>query len=701
MPQAVFSACGKFFYGGMKVKKIVFFIILGMIMSGCSIYQEPEYTLQDLKEKLKESQNLSDNVENELKNLENEFEKEQQANSTIDSTKPVDKNDEDKQTDRNDLQKKVEEQLSEDEEVLKTNFTQLKNGKLSAVIVTGCPVAEDDEYATYPSDQKIWFVVDDFVTRLDDTEDTMDWSYENPEFITENEGTLLYTIKSNGSPYPITLMWRIVNDRPEFIEEILPWMTHVEGGEFEGINRVTASSVGGMNDLPCYFYWDGEEIREYGAVELNKEELLKLSDAKKYLDEIERIDGKVESILYQETKDTAYIYINYTVSRVNQERERTEEYYHSAYLSVDCETGKLTPIKVDNDSNYEILNSFLDECDYDAHFVKAVVPEIAVYPEKPSLFQNSESQTEVQEENKPASEPKPENAAGNNEESLPSSTEKTEEQSDKNITTGQDNLSGDEVIKQSWSDAKSGSPEKGRDSLEQMYNQTQDSTYLKERLSLCRTYGIPNWNSTKEQESFFIQLIEYLKQEDINSAERYLMTNRAMVQSLIESCEKDGTCTMYYQQTLNGKGLAVTVGRSSKDANSYGISLLYSSWVNGIPNDKAIYISHTYYPNMDVMRTYCKTTLTNGLANGKSICFTQAKGEFGYTLEGNVKNDFWTGKVTRSYWEFEDEIEYLENGRQSSSNDRDIGETVFGIFSEKSGVLNSEFYLTVKTGRLK
>lgn len=689
------------------MKKIVFLIILGMIMSGCSAYQEPEYTLQDLKDKLKESQNLSDNVENELKNLENEFEKEQQANSTLDSTKPVDKNDEDKQVDRNDLQKKVEEHLSQDEEVLKTNFTQLKNGKLSAVIVTGCPVAEDDEYATYPSDQKIWFVVDDFVTRLDDTEDTMDWSYINPEFITENEGTLLYTTKSNGSPYPITLMWRIVNDRPEFIEEILPWMTHVEGGEFEGINRVTASSVGGMNNLPCYFYWDGEEIREYGAVELNKEEFLKLSDAKKYLDEIERIDGKVESILYQETKDTAYIYINYTVSRVNQERERTEEYYHSAYLSVDCETGKLTPIKVDNDSNYEILNSFLDECDYHAHFVKAVVPEIAVYPEKPSLFQNSESQTAVQEENKPASEPKPENAAGNNEESLPSSAEKTEDQSDKNITTGQNNLSGDEVIKQSWSDAKSGSPEKGRDSLEQMYNQTQDSTYLKERLTLCRTYGIPNWNSTKEQESFFVKLIEYLKQEDINSAERYLMTNRAMVESLIESCEKDGTCTIYYQQTLNGKGLAVRVGRGSTDANTHRISILYCSWVDGIPNDKAIYISHVYYPNMDFICTSCKTTLVNGLANGWSTYENYWRDEetgekAGFYAEGNVKEDFWTGTRTRTYLDGDVMTDtYAANGRHIPGDGRDIGETVFGIFTEKSGVLDSELCLAVKTGRLK
>ena len=688
------------------MKKIVFLIILGMIMSGCSAYQEPEYTLQDLKDKLKESQNLSDNVENELKNLENEFEKEQQANSTIDSTKPVDKNDEDKQTDRNDLQKKVEEQLSEEEEILNTNFTQLEDGKLYAVFVTGCPVAEDDKYATYPSDQKIWFVVDDLVTRLDESEDTINWSYGNPKFVTENNGTMLYTIKSTGNPYPTTLVWKIVNGTPEAVEAIIPWMTHVEGGEFEGINRVTASSVGGMNNLPCYFYWDGEEIREYGAVELNKEEFLKLSDAKKYLDEIERIDGKVESILYQETKDTAYIYINYTVSRVNQERERTEEYYHSAYLSVDCETGKLTPIKVDNDSNYEILNSFLDECDYHAHFVKAVVPKIAVYPEKPSLFQNSESQTAVQEENKPASEPKPENATGNNEESLPSSAEKTEDQSDKNIITGQNNLSGDEVIKQSWSDAKSGSPEKGRDSLEQMYNQTQDSAYLKERLTLCRTYGIPNWNSTKEQESFFVKLIEYLKQEDINSAERYLMSNRTMVESLIESCEKDGTCTMYYQQTLNGKGLAVRVGRGSTDANTHRISLLYCSWVDGIPNDKAIYISHGYYPNMDFICTSCKTTLVNGLANGKSISFGKSSIQSGdqleCTSEGNVKNDFWTGNVIKTYSDgFVKQYKYLENGRHIPGDGRDIGETVFGIFTEKSGVLDSELCLAVKTGRLK
>ena len=67
-----------------------------MIMSGCSIYQEPEYTLQDLKEKLNEAQNLPDSVENELKNLEDEFAEKQQTNKTDNRTDFQDKSNEDK-----------------------------------------------------------------------------------------------------------------------------------------------------------------------------------------------------------------------------------------------------------------------------------------------------------------------------------------------------------------------------------------------------------------------------------------------------------------------------------------------------------------------------------------------------------------------------------------------------------------------------
>lgn len=676
-------------------------------MSGCSIYQEPEYTLQDLKEKLNEAQNLPDSVENELKNLEDEFAEKQQTNKTDNRTDFQDKSNEDKQGDRNDLQKKVEEQLSEDEEVLKTDFTKLKDGKLSAVIVTGCPVTEDDEYAMYPKNQKLWFVVDDLVTRLDESEDALDWSYGNPEFITENEGTLLYTIKSNGNPYSTALIWRIVNDIPEFIEVTLPWITYLGDGEFEGINRVTTSSVGGMNNLPCYFYWDGQEIREYGSVELNREEFLKLNDAKKYLDEIERIDGKVDSILYQETKNITYIYINYTVSNVNQERGVTEEYYHSAYLSVDCATGKLTPIKVDNNSNFEILNSFLDECDYHAHFVKAVVPEIAVYPEKPQLFQDLESQTEVQRENKPALEQKAENADGNDEGLMPSFTEKIENKSDKNIITGQNNLSEDEFIKQSWLDAKSGSPEKGRDLLEQMYNQTQDSTYLKERLSLCRTYGIPNWKSTPEHENFLNQIFFYLEQKDVQSAEDYIWKNQEVLKSLSEACSMDNTCTIYYKQTIEGKGLAARVVSSGEGEKTYSIQLLYSSWNAGVPQGSAVYLDNFYRPNGDYTYNYSKTTLTDGIADGWSTYENYWKNEEtgekeGFYAEGNVKGDFWIGTRTCTYLDGYIRTDtYAANGRRIPGDGRDVGETVYGMWVEEteSCTLERELFCFSETGR--
>lgn len=72
-----------------------------------------------------------------------------------------------------------------------------------------------------------------------------------------------------------------------------------------------------------YYYWDGANFREYGALEISVDDLLKIEGTKDLLNYIENLGATINEILYRDNK---VIQINY--QQEVHERNATVTYFH-------------------------------------------------------------------------------------------------------------------------------------------------------------------------------------------------------------------------------------------------------------------------------------------------------------------------------------------------------------------------------------
>ena len=145
--------------------------------------------------------------------------------------------------------------------------------------------------------------------------------------------------------------------------------TIVNGSDYDIGYSADDNMTTGHTWKTYYLYWNGEEFREYGGIEITEEQFLKCEGAQHILDLAEENDCFVSNILY---RGNGLINVNLT----DRDFYGNEDYY---YFSLILEDGKLEYLRTDgNSSNKD------DEFEYNACsgiMYAAFLEDIADYPE--------------------------------------------------------------------------------------------------------------------------------------------------------------------------------------------------------------------------------------------------------------------------------------------------------------------------------
>ena len=145
--------------------------------------------------------------------------------------------------------------------------------------------------------------------------------------------------------------------------------TIVNGSDYDSGYFAADNSTSGHTWKTYYLYWNGEEFREYGGIEITEEQFLKCEGAQHILDLAEENDCFVSNILY---RGNGLINLNLT----DRDFYGNEDYY---YFSLILEDGRLEFLRTDRNPNY-----IDDEFKYNAQsgiMYPAFLEDIADYPE--------------------------------------------------------------------------------------------------------------------------------------------------------------------------------------------------------------------------------------------------------------------------------------------------------------------------------
>lgn len=108
-----------------------------------------------------------------------------------------------------------------------------------------------------------------------------------------------------------------------------------------------------------YYYWNGNNFREYGAIEITEKELLQIEGANALIDYIKNLYATIDEIYY---RDNNIIQINY--HRIEREGNSVATYYNFIMF------------------RYEGNKIKLEDCEVcDGSILKALNDSLAVYPE--------------------------------------------------------------------------------------------------------------------------------------------------------------------------------------------------------------------------------------------------------------------------------------------------------------------------------
>lgn len=145
--------------------------------------------------------------------------------------------------------------------------------------------------------------------------------------------------------------------------------TIVNGSDYDSGYFVADNSTSGHTWKTYYLYWNGEEFREYGGIEISKEQFLKCEGAQHILDLAEENDCFVSNILY---RGNGLINVNLT----DRDFYGNEDYY---YFSLILEDGKLEYFRT-------LQNSYLRDDEFRCNtnsgiMYPAFLKDIADYPE--------------------------------------------------------------------------------------------------------------------------------------------------------------------------------------------------------------------------------------------------------------------------------------------------------------------------------
>ncbi len=217
---------------------------------------------------------------------------------------------------------------------------------------------------------ELWFVNQRGAYKIEETK--IYWMYPNAYLFKDNIFIAFEEYYSTGS---ITYLWGVKDGKP-----FQPELTSKSNGfEINKYNEIvlTDSSYDGMRIIPddwknlpedeqwivhtynqYYYYWDGTNFREYGALEISTENLLEIEGSKELLDYVKDLGATVNEILY---RNNNIIQINY--QKEVHEGDSTVTYFN--HISFRYEGKKIE----------------LEDCEIGGgNFHKALNTSLAVYP---------------------------------------------------------------------------------------------------------------------------------------------------------------------------------------------------------------------------------------------------------------------------------------------------------------------------------
>lgn len=212
---------------------------------------------------------------------------------------------------------------------------------------------------------KIWFVNKDGAMEIE-SDETEYWSSPKSFLIGGHSFIAFEEYATTGSR---TFIWGVQGGRPyqPNISGKIYGMSVNEYDELEGISSTYDAGILKTDDFMCghtwkkyYFYFDGKNFREYGGIAINVDDLLRIPDTKKIVDELYSNLYKIDSIYY---RDNGIININ-----ISKENENTIDYANIT-LRYNGNTFDIIP------SNYGDYHNL-------GIYEKAFIPAIATYPKK-------------------------------------------------------------------------------------------------------------------------------------------------------------------------------------------------------------------------------------------------------------------------------------------------------------------------------
>lgn len=167
--------------------------------------------------------------------------------------------------------------------------------------------------------------------------------------------SLLWGVR-NGEPFQPSLTSKGNGFDVNEYNEIVMW-----DSDYKAMNTVYDDETEfwlGHTWNPYFYYWDDEDFKEYGAMEITIKELLQIEGAAELIDYIKNSDANINSIYY---RDNNIIQINY------QNEEREENYTNISHYNIMF--------------RYKGKKVELDQCTIsEGYFMKSLNSSLAAYP---------------------------------------------------------------------------------------------------------------------------------------------------------------------------------------------------------------------------------------------------------------------------------------------------------------------------------
>lgn len=219
---------------------------------------------------------------------------------------------------------------------------------------------------------EIWFANQEEVIKIEETR--YYWKYPRTYLFGNDIFIAFEEYYSTGS---VTYLWGVKNGKP-----FQPNLTAKAYGF--GINNyneivITNSAYDGVKTIyddwkvlpddevwtlhtynQYYYFWNGENFREYGAIEITKDELMEIDGTDKVIDYINGLGATINEIFFRANN---IIQINY--QKEEREVNATSTYYYNIMFRYEGETVRLEDCELGEGNVFKALN-----------------PSLAVYPDK-------------------------------------------------------------------------------------------------------------------------------------------------------------------------------------------------------------------------------------------------------------------------------------------------------------------------------